>query len=253
MSSVSAATPVDLAAEKRPGSASSTSSFPVLAEGRHSRSGSTESGARSVGGASSFTVTSTRSVESLPVLNADPSFDDVVEYAAALLGQYKLLRSKRSATNQQVKEYLFTQISKLEAVSGAVVREPGVPQSLRVVLERSISKIVEIHKALEARSAALERENAELTAVRERALLDVRTLTADVERLTRELEEARRATAETRRPASPEIDRGRGASYQAVGGYHSLDDVTRDVATGDARTALLGGKNEEKGCCCVVM
>lgn len=273
MSSVSAATPVEVGEGKGDGTPllSSTSSFPVPTGGiavRASRAGSTASTPRSVGGASSFTVTSSGSVESLPVLPDDPSFDDMVEYATALLKQYQTLKSKRSTTNQQVREYLQSQISKLEAVSGAVVREPGVKQSLRVVLETSISKIVHMYQELEERSTVLARENAELAEVRDRALSrtnaltgQVGDLTGDVERLTAELDAARRAATEARRPASPDIERGR-VSYHTIDGrddgYTQLDDDGAGAATGDAGTALLGkGKKKETkkedGCCCAVM
>lgn len=248
MSSVSAATPVEVGEGKGDSTSllSSTSSFPVQPGGiavRASRAGSTASTPRSVGGASSFTVTSSGSVESLPVLKDDPSFDDVVEYASALLKQYQTLRSKRSTTNHQVREYLQNQIAKLEAVSGAVVREPGVSQSLRVVLELSISKIVHMYQELE-------RENAELAEVRDRALSRTNALTEQVRDLTAELDAARRAATEARRPASPDIERGR-VSYHTIDGrddgYTQLDDGGAGAATGDARTALLDKGKKKKG------
>lgn len=254
MSSISAATPVDLSvASGNKGGESvvtSTAHFPVpRADGiaaRNKRAGSTAStprslDGRSVGGESSFTVASTESSDMLPVLSDTPSFDDVVEYASALLKQYQTLRSKRSATNLQVKEYLQRQILKLEAVSGAVVREPDVRQSLRVLLETSISRIVQMHKALEERTVGLARENKDLAEVRDRALLRTNALTAQVATLTGELAEARKAAAETRRPVSPDIDRGR-ASYHTIDGregYTQIDDGGVGEV-GDATTSLLG-------------
>jgi hypothetical protein len=125
---------------------------------------------------------------------------------------------RRMETHQtSVREFINTQLGKLEEISGIVTRPEG--GSDRVVLESSIAALVEAYKTLQRREAAVE-------AAREAAA-----------------EESRRLTLENAALRTRADDLAR-----------ELGDVRLRVAP-DPRERLLPKDDEEKksSCCCCVM